>query len=104
MAYGKKTGGGSRKGIPNKNRKQLAAIVEAVISTEERMRLLALLARGVPVEETLKSGETKIYSKPPDALAIRQLNEYQYGKPTEMHELENADKDKPFRIVIVEHD
>ena len=83
MAKGKKTGGGPRKGIPNKTTQHLREVIEAEISTEERIGLLAELARGVTVEETYKNGGPVIYTRPPDAFAIRQLNENQYGKPRE---------------------
>lgn len=42
------------------------------------MQLLAELAEGVTVSE----GE-RVYTKPPDTLAIKQLNEYQYGRPAQ---------------------
>lgn len=88
----------SRKGIPNKNRKDLAAIIEKAISTKDRMMLLAELARGVQIEE--KDGDDiKIYSKAPDAKAIEQLNAYQYGKPAQVMSLKNEDN-KPFLVKI----
>ena len=86
----KKTGGGSRKGIKNKATKELRDIIEEAISTRERMDLLAQLARGVTVKEEKKSGPV-IYTTPPSDFAIRQLNEYQYGKPRQQLEVTGKD-------------
>jgi len=67
------------------NRQTLGEIVESVIPTRERIEALAELARGIYVEREIrnpKTGETysRVYSKPPDVAAIKELNDRQYGK------------------------
>lgn len=96
----KRANSGRKKGTPNANRSELAAIIEAAISTKERMKLLAELARGVTVEETDKKGDVNIYTKPPDSFAIRQLNEYQYGKPAQSITVGTEDGE-PFPIAYI---
>jgi len=49
------------------------------------MGLLAELARGITYRD--KRGQVpKIYDRPPNEFAIKQLNEYQYGKPRQVLE------------------
>ncbi len=86
MAKGRRTGGGSRKGIPNKTTQELRDIIEKAISTQERMELLAQLARGILLEDLVK-GMPIVYRTPPSDFAIKQLNEYQYGKPKQIVEV-----------------
>lgn len=58
----------------------MAEIIEKAISTKRRAELLAELAEGVTLQETLKNGETKIYTRAPSVEAIKELNDRQYGK------------------------
>ena len=79
MAYGRKTGGGSRKGKRNKSHAEYAAIIEKIIPFKEQIKLLAELARGVTVEERM--GEmVRTYTKPPDVKALTVLIEHTKGK------------------------
>jgi hypothetical protein len=82
MPRGAKKGEARRKGIPNKDRAALAQIIERVIPTTERIELLAQLARGVRVQ-----GEIGVYTTKPDAAALRDLNDRQYGKPGQALEI-----------------
>lgn len=100
MANGRKTGGRGR-GTPNKDRKDLAKIIERAIPTEERMNLLAEVARGVTVQVTNSQGSVKIYIRPPDAKAIEQLNAYQYGKPAQRYEIAESDEDQNVNVVLI---
>ena len=96
MSYpptGKRHGGASRKNRPNKSKADLAAVINKIISQEERMGLAAELARGVTVEETDKKGEVKIYTKPPDIAALKFLEEYATGKPIQRFEHGGIDDD-----------
>jgi hypothetical protein len=72
--------------MTKKPQKELGAIIEKVISTKTRMRLLAKLAKGVEATKEVydKHNNYKssiIYSTIPDREAIRMLNEMQHGKP-----------------------
>ena len=61
------------------------------MSTEERFGKLAELARGVTVQAVDKhTMTTVVYQTVPDRDAIRQLNEYQYGKPAQAVQLQDA--------------
>jgi squalene cyclase len=63
-------------------------IIRKIIPMTERVKLLAELARGVTVVETNQKGDTKTYTKPPDEKAIRQLNEYDHGKPVDRSKID----------------
>ena len=88
MPRGAKKGEARRKGIPNKDRAALAQIIEQVIPTKERIELLAQLARGVRVQ-----GEKSVYLTKPDAAALRDLNDRQYGKPGQALEITYEDEE-----------
>lgn len=90
---GRKTGG-RRKGTPDKRFADLAGIIERAISTEERMQLLGDLARGIKLQDTATE---VIYTTRPDRDAIKQLNEYQYGRPPQPIQ---GDADKPLAIKL----
>jgi len=70
---GRKTGG-RRPGSRNANRKDLAIIIESAISTEERMRLLAELSRGISIQVTDARGVNKVYVRPPEASKSENVN------------------------------
>lgn len=86
MAKGQKTGGGSRKGIPNKRtaetKAHLANIVDDVAiergGYESLVGALWDLARGTVVVGT--KDDSRIYKKPPDALAAKIILEFRFGK------------------------
>jgi len=83
---GKKTGGGSRKGKPNKSRDEVRDLIDKVLGAKEYggtdfiWRKLAELGAGIEMAE-VKDGETRVYSKEPNVIALKTLAEYRYGKP-----------------------
>jgi uncharacterized protein with von Willebrand factor type A (vWA) domain len=72
---------GKEKKATSKKTKLLSDVVENVMATEERMMILAELARGIKVLHQGKDGVERVYSVPPSESAIRQLNEMQHGMP-----------------------
>jgi len=76
-----RAGLGRKKGTHNKNKAALAEIINKEIPPEERVRLVAELARGVLVEEPDGHGGVKVYSRAPDMVALRHLEEFSTGKP-----------------------
>jgi hypothetical protein len=86
MARGSKPGerrGGRKKGTLNKSTQVLREQIEAAISTEERLRILAELARGIVVQDGEQNSANKVFSKPPDVKALEMLFSYQYGRPAQ---------------------
>jgi len=61
--------------------KDASKLINKVIPRKERIELLAELARGTVLSKTDKKGNTVTYTEKPDEKAIRQLNEYDMGKP-----------------------
>jgi len=84
MAIGKKTGGGSRKGVPNKSRDEVRELIDRVGKPFGGMEMvfkrLFELADGITLQETDKKGEARIYTRAPSELAIKELNDRRYGK------------------------
>jgi hypothetical protein len=88
MALGKKTGGGSRKGIPNKAHKVLHELMDKIAKErggeEVVFRKLFELIEGVEVQkENKKTGAPIIYALPPDPMAIKTWIEFRHGKARE---------------------
>ena len=90
MAEGIKTGGGSRKGKPNKSTAEVRAIMDQV--ADERagtkngkgqkvvFEKLMDLIMGVTVQE-IKHGKQVVYTKPPDQFAIKTWLERRWNRP-----------------------
>lgn len=76
MAFGKKTGGGSRKGSPNKSTLEIKTIIDAVVDFKVVVSKLYELSKGIKVE-----GNDGVYQKEPDPTAAKILMEYRFGKP-----------------------
>ena len=80
-------GGASRKGKPNKSNADVKAVIEAIIPREERIALLAGLARGI----LMKDEKTKlVYEKEPNYKALELLSYYADGKPRETVDLNHS--------------
>lgn len=74
---GIKSGGGSRKGSPNKSTQNIKNIIDGIVNFNEVVGKLFELANGV----LAKNDQGVIYNKPPDTAAIKILMEYRFGKP-----------------------
>jgi len=94
---GVKTGGGSRKGKPNKAGLQIKEILDRVVDFEVVAGKLYELAQGVEVQKMDSQGGTRVYTEKPDPAAARILIEYRFGKAVQP--VGNAD-DKPFEINV----
>jgi|SRR6267143_7195562 len=99
MALGKKTGGGSRKGKPNRNTERVRSIIDRCVDMREMITKLAELGRGVEVAVT-KGNRTVTYSEKPDPLAIKILLEYRFGKPSQILEHTTPDEE-PFPVMFI---
>lgn len=80
MARGKKTGGGSRKGVRNKATGAVRDILDANVDFDVVVQKLFELGQGVQVRQKTKDGREVIYDRPPDAFALKTLLEYRFGK------------------------
>jgi hypothetical protein len=95
-------GRGRPKGARNKKTQELASIIDGVIPIEERVRLVAELARGILVEQTEAHGKQRVYARPPDLAALRWLEEYRTGKPIQhVVDLQNEQGSKPQLIIYL---
>jgi hypothetical protein len=83
---GVKTGGGSRKGKPNKSKREVKDILERIVDFDVVAAKLYELAQGVTVSE-VKNGNVVVYEKPPDVAAAKVLMEYGFGKPAQSIDL-----------------
>lgn len=102
MAKGKKTGGGSRLGKPNKSKLELRSLIDKVCKgtrgkpLEETVRALYKLSVGSVVVVDQKDlviddkGQLKertkkqrVYLKEPDAFAAKTLLEFRFGKASQ---------------------
>lgn len=79
---GHKTGGGSRKGIPNKSTQEIKELLDEQVNFGLVISKLFELSQGVEVEK-YSSKESVVYSEKPDVLAAKILLEYRYGKPVQ---------------------
>lgn len=86
---GEKTGGGSRKGIPNKSSEELRSIIDKVSKArkvgdleglEIQVTNLFKLGEGVLVQKVDKEGGKEVFEMPPDPIAIGKLLDYRFGK------------------------
>ncbi len=77
---GRKTGGGSRKGIPNKSTQEIKELLDQKVDFGLVISKLFELSQGVEVEK-YGSKESVVYCEKPDAFAAKILLEYRYGKP-----------------------
>jgi hypothetical protein len=78
-----------------------ARIIQKVIPARERIEKLAELSRGITVSETDKKGEVHVYTLPPNEKAIRQLNEYAWGKPVERSKIDVTSDGKPMAVALL---
>ncbi len=78
---GKQPGAGRPKGAVNKEKKEVADIIEKYGGLEERIERLRELSNGILVKETGKDGEAKVYLKAPDTQANIYLIDRVCGKP-----------------------
>lgn len=86
MPKGRKYGGGSRKGRPNKSKDEARQLIDTVLKkyggTKFIFNKLAELGAGIEMVETdAKDGSTRYYSKEPNPVALKTLAEYRFGKP-----------------------
>ncbi len=100
MAKGRKTGGGSRKGRPNKSTQAIKEIIDSCIDMHEIVSKLGELARGVRVAAR-KGGRVTIYTEKPDPNAIKILLEYRFGKPAQVINDSLPETDKPFPVILI---
>jgi hypothetical protein len=81
--------GGRKKGSLNKTRDEARELIDKVLrsknfgGTKFIFEKLAELGNGVECAE-VKDGETRVYSKEPNALALKTLAEYRFGKPAQI--------------------
>lgn len=75
-----KTGGGSRKGIPNKSTAEIKELLDEQVDFGVVISKLYELAQGVESEK-FSMGEEIVYTEKPDANAAKILLEYRFGKP-----------------------
>ncbi len=84
MARGKKTGGGSRLGKPNKSRDEAKQLIDEVLKKHGGSKWifekLVELGEGVLVSSE-EGDKTVVYEKEPNDRALRTLAEYRFGKP-----------------------
>jgi|WetSurMetagenome_2_1015567.scaffolds.fasta_scaffold802996_2 hypothetical protein len=87
MARGKKTGGGSRKGKPNKSKSEVRELIDTVLKEKGGSKWifekLVELGEGIEMGE-FKDGETRVYSREPNVIALKTLAEYGFGKPAQI--------------------
>lgn len=83
---GKKTGG-RRAGTPNRVNQEIKDLLNARVDFGAVVDRLFELTQGVEVEQTGSDGESRIFSKPPDANAAKILLEYGFGKPSQSIEV-----------------
>ena len=100
MAKRKKTGGGSRKGKPNKSTAELKDILDKAVDWNVVAKKLFELVKGVTVEEERKDGSTSIYTKPPNETAAKTLLEFRFGKAPQSMTLTGKDGEQLFELVI----
>ena len=89
---GTKTGGGSRKGSPNRSTLEIKSIIDECVDFKEVVLKLVELVQGVEVQEKI-GREIVIYTKPPDSTAAKILMEYRFGKPQQSIELKDLRED-----------
>jgi len=82
MAIGKKTGGGSRLGSPNKSTAEIKELLDREVDFGVVISKLYELSQGVESEK-FSMGDSIIYQEKPDAYAAKILLEYRYGKPVQ---------------------
>jgi len=103
MTAEKKKIGGSRKGKRNKSHEEVRALIDKVGKKYGGMgtmfERLFELGDGIRVSETDKRGEERTYTKAPDALAIKVLAEYRFGKPIQTIA---GDVENPLTVKFVE--
>jgi len=84
--------GGSRKGKPNKVKKEERDLLKDAIDLVAKgnggyqalIQSMWESAQGVTVKETNKAtGEEKVYTKAPDTFAAKTLLEFRFGKPAQ---------------------
>ena len=79
----KKTGGGSRKGVPNKSTQEIKEILAEEVDFRIVAQRMYELVKGVTVKETGTDGSVNVYTKEPNVPAAKLLLEYGFGKPKE---------------------
>lgn len=98
MAYGFKSGGGTRKGIRNKSTEEVKDILEREVDFGAVVAKLFELSQGVEVEKYVNK-EAVIYSEKPDPYAAKILLEYRYGKPVQtVHQTTIVTEIQKFKI------
>jgi len=83
MAKRKKTGGGSRKGKPNKSTQEIREIIQSTVDFAVLTDKMFQLVKGVEVS----GDDGTVYSQAPNVNAAKLLLEYGYGKPKEVVDL-----------------
>lgn len=81
--------------------KDMSRLINKVISRKERIRILADLARGTTVKKMKKDGTGAIYKDVPNEKALRQLNEYDVGKPIDTTKVDITSDGKPMNVMLI---
>lgn len=95
----KKTGGGSRKGKPNKATQDIKDILNNVVDFNIVVGKLYELTNGITVMEHDSKGNPNIYDKQPDSAAAKILLEYGFGKPKQTMDLK-VEEFTPPQIIL----
>lgn len=95
---GKRDGAGRKRGSRNATSMEIRQILDEVTDWAEKARKLNELADGILVQEG-EGEKSRVYSKPPDVIALKTLFEFRFGKAPQQIQHANAD-DEPFFIVI----
>jgi len=93
MAKGIKTGGGNRKGKPNKSTLDIKNLIDSAGKKHGGIKTIVHklyeMAMGVEVKDVANDGTTTVYSEPPNVNAAKILMEYRFGKPQQTVDLKS---------------
>ena len=93
--------GGRVKGSVVRTTSEFGKMLEKALASRKRAKILAQLAQGIQAQRfDKKTGKMIVYSIPPSHEAIRQMNEYQFGRPVQA--LEHGTTDGlPFPVMLI---
>lgn len=102
MAKGKKTGGGSRKGVPNKSTAEVKEIMDSIVEWNVVVEKMYSLVKGIMVQKTNeKDGTVYVEDKEPNVQAAKLLLEYRFGKPKEQIDIKATETIERVELVVV---
>lgn len=81
--------------------KNISKLICKVMPRKERVEKLAELARGVTIQKVGKKGEIAVFTLPPDEKALRQLNEYDVGRPIDKTKVDITSDGKPVNVILI---